>query len=30
MKFYCNGMDLANATNVDSKKLAVKKNIPIL
>lgn len=30
MKFFCNGTDLANATNVVSKALAVNKNIPIL
>ncbi len=30
MKFYCNGMDLSNATNIVSKALAVNKNIPIL
>ena len=30
MKFYCNGTDLANATNIVSKALAVNKNIPIL
>lgn len=30
MKFYCNGMDLSNATNIVSKALAINKNIPIL
>ncbi|NLL55643.1 MAG: DNA polymerase III subunit beta [Clostridiales bacterium] len=30
MKFYCNGMDLSNATNIVSRALAVNKNIPIL
>lgn len=30
MKFYCNGMDLSNATNIVSKAIAVNKNIPAL
>ncbi|MBR1747608.1 MAG: DNA polymerase III subunit beta [Clostridia bacterium] len=30
MKFYCNGMELSNATNIVSKAVAANKNIPIL
>lgn len=30
MKFFCNGMDLSNATNIVSKAIAVNKNIPAL
>lgn len=30
MKFYCNGMELSNATNIVAKAIAVNKNIPIL
>jgi DNA polymerase-3 subunit beta len=30
MKFFCDGMELSNATNIVSKALAVNKNIPIL
>lgn len=30
MKFFCNGMELSNASNVVSKALAINKNIPIL
>lgn len=30
MKFFCNGMELSNATNIVSKAVAANKNIPIL
>lgn len=30
MKFFCNGMDLSNATNIVSKAISPNKNIPIL
>ena len=30
MKFFCNGLELSNATNIVSKAVAANKNIPIL